>query len=361
MTRRFVFMAGGTGGHIFPALAVAQALRARGDQVFWLGSQHGMEQRLVPEQGIPLLSISVRGVRGTGLLRRLLAPIQILRAVWQAFFRLRAVEPDLVIGMGGFASGPGGVAARLQAVPLVIHEQNARPGMSNRLLATLSARVLQAFPSAFAQGITLGNPVRQSVVELAEPEARMAGRNGRLRLLILGGSQGAGCFNQLLPEFLASLPAEQRPEVWHQTGERQFEATQALYQGLGLSEQVRVAPFISDMAEAYGWADLVMARAGALTVSELACAGLAALLVPYPYAVDDHQTANARYLTDAGAGWLCPQAQLDLPWLGQWWAGLNRQDLLQRAQRARQLAQGQAVQAVVEQLDAVLQQTRGKA
>lgn len=355
MKARWLFMAGGTGGHIFPALAVAQALRERGDEVFWLGSEQGMEQKLVPEHGIPLLSIQIRGLRGSGWQRRLLAPWHLLRAWWQARRFLKAIEPNLVIGMGGFASGPGGLAARLLGIPLVIHEQNAAPGLSNRLLALASAKVLQAFPSAFAHGITVGNPVRHAVVALPEPSLRWADRSGPLRILVLGGSQGAQALNALLPSFLASLASEQRPQVWHQTGGRQYAATQAIYRQAGLDpkQDLRLAPFIDEMAEAYQWADVVIARSGALTVSELACAGLAAFLVPYPHAVDDHQTANARYLSDADAAWLCPQSELTLVRLQQWWQGLSRPELLVRAQRARQLAHADAVARVIEQLDAV--------
>jgi len=304
-------MAGGTGGHVFPALAVAERLRESGREVFWLGTPRGLEARLVPQQGIPLERLSVEGLRGTGPKRWLLAPLQLTLALMQAFRVIRRRRPGVALGMGGFAAGPGGLMAWLLGVPLVVHEQNRLPGLTNRWLARLAVRVFEAFPGSFPahrRAQACGNPVRREIVALAAPEVRWAGRSGPLRLLVLGGSQGARVLNETLPTALALLPVETRPQVRHQAGALTLEAAQAAYRACGVAAEV--TPFIQDMAAAYAWADLVVARAGALTLSELAAAGLGALLVPFPYAVDDHQTHNAAWLVEAGAARLLPQAQL---------------------------------------------------
>ncbi|WP_286239701.1 undecaprenyldiphospho-muramoylpentapeptide beta-N-acetylglucosaminyltransferase [Neptuniibacter halophilus] len=308
-----LLMAGGTGGHVFPALATAEKLQQQGVHVEWLGSRHGIEAELVPAAGIKLHSIEVRGLRGKGKLSLLLAPFKLLLALWQALGVVRAVRPDVVLGMGGFASGPGGLAAWLLRIPLVIHEQNAVAGMTNKALSGLSRQVLEAFQGAFKPGLvtrSVGNPVRGSILQVAAPEQRMAGRSGPIRVLVVGGSLGAKAINDLLPEVLAEIAPEQRPQVWHQTGKRNFEETRQRYQTLGLDE-CRVVPFIDAMDEAYAWADLVICRAGALTVSELGIAGVASVLVPFPHAVDDHQTKNAGYLAERGAALLIQQADLD--------------------------------------------------
>ncbi|WP_415895025.1 undecaprenyldiphospho-muramoylpentapeptide beta-N-acetylglucosaminyltransferase [Neptuniibacter sp. PT34_22] len=308
-----LIMAGGTGGHVFPALATAEKLQEQGIHVEWLGSRHGIEADLVPTAGLKLHSIEVRGLRGKGKLSLLLAPFKLLIALWQALSVVRSVKPDVVLGMGGFASGPGGLAAWLLRIPLIIHEQNAVAGMTNKALSKLAKKVLEAFQGAFKSGLTtqtVGNPVRGSILNLPEPKERFSDREGPLRLLVVGGSLGAKAINDLLPEVLADLPQEQRPEVWHQAGKRNIEETQQRYEALGVTE-CKVVPFIDDMAEAYSWADVVLCRAGALTVSELSNAGVASVLVPFPYAVDDHQTKNANYLAERDAAILIQQADLN--------------------------------------------------
>ena len=306
-------MAGGTGGHVFPALAVAQVLRERGADVFWIGTRRGMEARLVPEHGFDMEWIGIEGVRGKGLKQKLATPFRLFAALREAAAILRGRAPQVVLGMGGFVSGPGGLMAWMQRRHLVIQEQNSVPGLTNQLLSRLADRVFEAFPGSFAAGrdaIPSGNPVRAEIAALAPPAERLAGRTGAARLLIVGGSLGAQALNEIVPRALALLPAEQRPLVRHQAGERTLAIAKAAYGAAGVSAQV--TPFIADMAEAYGWADLVVCRAGALTVSELAAAGLPAILVPFPYAVDDHQVGNARYLRDAGAARLIIQRDLTI-------------------------------------------------
>jgi UDP-N-acetylglucosamine--N-acetylmuramyl-(pentapeptide) pyrophosphoryl-undecaprenol N-acetylglucosamine transferase len=305
-----VIMAGGTGGHVFPALAIAARLRQRGVAVSWLGTRHGIEAELVPQAGYAIDWISVSGLRGRGLVGWLLAPARLALALLQALAALRRRRPAAVLGLGGFASGPGGVAAWLLAIPLLVHEQNAVPGLTNRLLARLASRVMEGFPGTFppASGaFPTGNPVRPEIAALPPPEARLADRGGPLRLLVLGGSLGAAALNAAVPAAAARLPG--RLDIRHQAGRAKFEATRAAYAEAGVA--ARVEPFIDDMAAAYRWADLVLCRAGALTVAELAAAGVGAVLVPFPHAVDDHQTANAGYLVAAGAAELLPQSELD--------------------------------------------------
>jgi UDP-N-acetylglucosamine--N-acetylmuramyl-(pentapeptide) pyrophosphoryl-undecaprenol N-acetylglucosamine transferase len=309
--RPVMVMAGGTGGHVFPALAAAQRLRERGAEVFWLGSRKGLEARLVPEQGIAMEWIQVEGLRGSGLKRWLKAPLMLSLALLQAFRVIRRRRPAVALGMGGFAAGPGGLMARLLGVPLVVHEQNKVPGLTNQWLARIATRVFEAFPGSFPpqrHARACGNPVRREIAALAPPAERFAGRSGALRLLVLGGSLGARVLNETVPGALALLEPGIRPRVRHQAGSRTLEAARSAYREAGVEAQV--TPFIEEMAEAYGWADLVIGRAGALTLSELAAAGVGALLVPYPHAVDDHQTKNAAWLTEAGAAVLLPQSQL---------------------------------------------------
>jgi len=309
-------MAGGTGGHVFPALAVAERLREQGVGVFWIGTRHGMESRLVPEHDLEMEWIRIEGLRGKGVAQILGAPFKIAVALWQAARILRRRRPSVVLGMGGFVSGPGGLAARVLGLPLVIHEQNFVPGMTNQWLARIATRVFEAFPGSFpgVRGAqACGNPVRRAIVDLPPPRERLARRRTEgaaepARLLILGGSLGAQVLNEMVPAALAGLPAERRPSVRHQAGERTLETARAGYRAVGVAAEV--VPFINDMAEAYGWADLVVCRAGALTVSELAAAGVASVLVPYPFAVDDHQVGNARYLADVGAARLVIQRDL---------------------------------------------------
>ena len=339
-------MAGGTGGHVFPALATAEILQQQGVHIEWLGSRQGIEAEVVPAAGIKLHSIDVKGLRGKGKLSLLLAPFKLLLALYQALAVVRQVKPDVVLGMGGFASGPGGLAAWLLRKPLVIHEQNAVAGMTNKALSKLAKNVLEAFEGAFSPAVktvSMGNPVRGSILQMGEPEARMQGRSGKIRLLVVGGSLGAKAINDLLPEVLAELPAEQRPEVWHQTGKRNIDATLQRYQALGV-EDCKVVPFIDAMDEAYAWADIVLCRAGALTVSELSIAGAPSVLVPFPFAVDDHQTKNAQYLADAGAAVLVPQRDLDKSRLQKLLTEqLNQRDrLIDMAKRAKALGRPSA-------------------
>lgn len=344
LKRKVLIMAGGTGGHVFPALATADKLQQQGVDVEWLGSLKGIENDLVPAAGIKLHRISVTGLRGKGRLSLLLAPFRVARAVGQALAVLQRVKPDAVLGMGGFASGPGGLAAWMTGVPVVVHEQNAVPGMTNRLLARLAKRVLCAFPQAFSgrQGVAvLGNPVRGPILQLADPAERLVGREGPLRLLIVGGSLGALAINRIVPEALARLPVEQRPQVWHQTGRQHLDVTRAAYAEAGV--EASVVPFIDRMDRAYEWADLVVCRAGALTVSEIEIAGLAAIFVPFPHAVDDHQTANARHLEQLGAARLVQQSELSPERLTELLLELgDRAQLLNMGQRAREQARPDA-------------------
>lgn len=309
MSGPVLIMAGGTGGHIFPGLAVAQALIERGVPVRWLGAHGAMETRLVPEAGIPLDTLAISGVRGKSLLTRLLAPLRLVRAVASAFGLLGRMRPRAVVSFGGFAAGPGGMAAVLRRVPLVVHEQNRIAGLTNRTLARFATRTLTGFPDVLPRGVWVGNPVRDTIAALPSPELRFELRDGPPRLLILGGSLGARALNQQVPLAVAQLPADRRPLIRHQCGRDQVEATQDAYAQAGVDAQVE--PFIADMANAYGWADLVVCRAGALTIAELAAAGVGAILVPYPHAVDDHQTGNARFLADQDAAVLLPQPELE--------------------------------------------------
>lgn len=341
-------MAGGTGGHIYPGLAVAQALRERGLEVSWLGAEGGMETRKVPPQGIALDAVHIAGLRGKGLAGWLALPFRLGRAVREAGRVMKARQPACAVSFGGYVAGPGGIAAWLRGVPLVVHEQNRIPGMTNKTLARFAKRVLQAFEGAFPGATTCGNPVRADVAGLPGPEVRWAQREGQGRLLVTGGSQGAQALNRLVPEALARLPEARRPRVRHQAGERDAEETRARYVALGVAAEV--TPFIDDMAEAYAWADLVVCRSGALTVSELAAAGLGAVLVPFPHAVDDHQTANGRVLADAGAARLVQERDLDAEGLADLLEPLfaDRAETLRMARAARALARPEAAEAVVD-------------
>ncbi len=350
--RTILIMAGGTGGHVFPALATAERLFAHGAHVEWLGTAQGIEARLVPEAGIRLNLIEISGLRGKGWRSWLGAPVALARALWQAIKVLRRVRPDCVLGMGGFASGPGGVAAWLLRVPVVIHEQNAIAGTTNRLLARLSRRALQAFPDALADAVQpryVGNPVRGSIIDAPSPAERYGARQGAGRLLVVGGSLGAKAINEVLPKALAALAPEERPEVWHQVGRAHESVVRKVYQTLGVN--ARVDAFIDDMAEAYAWADVVLCRAGAMTVAELACVGAASVLVPFPFAVDDHQTANARWLADQGAAFLVPQQELTVERAANLLRdiGGRRQEWLAMAQKARRLALPDAAERVAQE------------
>lgn len=351
MGARVMIMAGGTGGHVFPALAVAMELRSRGLDVVWLGSAGGFEERVVPDAGFRMESITVRGLRGNGLVRWLKAPFMLLLAMWQVFGVLRRCRPTVVLGMGGFVTGPGGVMARLMRIPLVIHEQNAVPGMTNRLLSHIANRVLESFPGSFSavkRVDLVGNPVRAEIWQLPDPSCRMESRNGPVRLLVLGGSQGALALNQTLPEALGKMDLSTLFQVRHQAGTGKDEAAAKTYEAMGVDADV--VPFISNMAEAYAWADLVVCRAGALTVSELAASGVGSVLVPYPHAVDDHQTLNANYLADPGAALLLPQSELEPEGLAATLKQLmdDRGRLLQMARAARNLAKPMATMDVAD-------------
>jgi UDP-N-acetylglucosamine--N-acetylmuramyl-(pentapeptide) pyrophosphoryl-undecaprenol N-acetylglucosamine transferase len=355
MSAPVLILAGGTGGHIFPGLAVAQALRARDVPVVWLGSAGGMETRLVPQAGIAIETITVGGLRGKGAATLIKAPFSLLRSLWQAMAIVRRLQPRAVLSFGGYAAGPGGACAWLLGRPLLVHEQNRAPGLTNRVLARLASRVLLGFPGSFAgkDYEDVGNPVRPQIAATPEPASRFAGRSAPVRLLVLGGSQGAASLNLVLPQVLARLPAELQPQVRHQCGERHAEKSRAAYAQAGVAASVE--PFITDMADAYAWADLVVCRAGALTLAELCAVGVGSLLVPFPGAVDDHQTRNAEYLLERGAAAIVPegddfQARLLAaltPLLG------SSQARLAMAQAARAAARPHAAERVA---DAVLQE-----
>ena len=333
-----LIMAGGTGGHVFPALAVAQKLRDRGVAVVWLGVPGSMESRLVPQNGFPIEWVRVAGIRGKGLKAWLLAPIRIIKAVVQAMGVLRRVRPRSVLGAGGYVSGPGGIAAWLLRVPLLIHEQNAIAGLTNRWLARLATQVLEAFPGSFPPRVrarAIGNPVRADIAAMPPPQVRFAGREQRSRLLVFGGSQGALRLNSVVPLALACVAAESRPEVRHQSGVRGLQAARAAYAQASIEADVQ--PFIDDMAEALSWADLAVCRAGAMTVAELQAAGLGAILVPLPVATDDHQTKNAEVMVRTGAALLIQERDLTPERLGAVIGELSqdRARLLQMAEAAR--------------------------
>lgn len=309
--KRVLIMAGGTGGHVFPGMAVARHLRALGIEVHWLGTPQGLESRLIPAENIPFHQISIQGLRGKGIATLLSAPVKITVAIKQSLSVMREVNPDVVIGMGGFVSGPGGIASWLSRRPLIIHEQNAKAGLTNKLLSRLSKRILEGFPDVFGREskvIAVGNPVRQELEQLLSPADRFQLSATPLRLLILGGSLGAQRLNEIVPAALAQLNVNERPEIWHQTGEKNFESAKKAYEKLNIN--VKLTPFIENMAEAYTWANMVLCRAGASTVAELCTVGLGAILVPYPHAVDDHQTANADFMVKRKAALCIQQAEL---------------------------------------------------
>jgi UDP-N-acetylglucosamine--N-acetylmuramyl-(pentapeptide) pyrophosphoryl-undecaprenol N-acetylglucosamine transferase len=330
---RVLIMAGGTGGHVFPALAIARKLQSNGYEVVWLGTQKGLEAEKVPAAGFPIFYLSIAGFRGKSGGHKIKVAWSMLKAVYQALQIIRQIRPDVVLGMGGFASGPGGFAAWLLRKPLVIHEQNAVAGLTNRLLSHLSKRVLTAFPNVLANATVVGNPVHEKIAALPIPKERFAERIGKIRLLILGGSLGAHAINTIVPQAI-SLMAD-CPLIRHQTGEKHLAETEAAYKTANV--EAVIEPFIEDMASAYGDADLVICRAGALTVSELAAAGVGSILIPYPHAVDDHQTKNGAYLVQAGAAVLIPQADLTPQRLADMIATLacDRDNLLKMAETAR--------------------------
>lgn len=343
--RTALIMAGGTGGHIFPGLAVAQALRERGWNVRWLGAPGSMESRIVPAQGFPLETIEFSGVRGKGIMTLAFLPMRLLRAFWQALAVVRRVKPDVVVGLGGYISFPGGMMAVLAGKPLVLHEQNSVAGMANKVLASVSHRIFTAFPNVFPKGRWVGNPLRQAFTEQPAPEERFAGRSGPLRLLVVGGSLGAKALNEIVPQALALIPADVRPVVLHQSGAAQIDALRANYAAAGV--QAELTPFIDDTARAFAEADVIVCRAGASTVTEIAAVGAAAIYVPFPSAVDDHQTTNARFLVDAGGGWLMQQSALTAQSLAEMLQNMQRATLLERAGKAKKMQKTDATAEVV--------------
>lgn len=348
--KRVYIMAGGTGGHVFPALATAKALIEQGVQVKWLGTPQGIESDIVPRNHISLFTVAVAGVRGQGIKRLLTAPLKVgaaILAIWKEF---RSFKPQVVLGLGGFVTGPGGVAAKLAGVPLIIHEQNAIPGFTNKMLARLSVAVYQAFPTAFqnsAHTFTIGNPIRREICEILPPSQRFPARTGPIKILVLGGSQGAKAINELMPEVLARLDINDRPQVIHQAGKNLIQATQEKYSTLKVA--ATVTPFLHDMAAAYADADFVVCRSGALTVSELAAVGVGSLLIPFPFAVDDHQTKNAEFLANHGAAVLIQQHDLSVEKLAELLTQLcnDKARLLSMANAARELAQPLATDKLV--------------
>ncbi|HYD74940.1 undecaprenyldiphospho-muramoylpentapeptide beta-N-acetylglucosaminyltransferase [Ramlibacter sp.] len=345
MSKCALIMAGGTGGHIFPGLAVAEALRERAWRVHWLGAPGSMESRLVPPRGFDFEPVDFGGVRGKGPITLALLPVRLLRAFWQSLRVVRRVQPDVVVGLGGYITFPGGMMSVLLGKPLVLHEQNSVAGMANKVLAGVADRVFSAFPDVLAKARWIGNPLRAAFLQQPAPAERFAGRSGPLKVLVVGGSLGARALNETVPRALALMAPERRPHVLHQSGAKQIDELRANYQAAGV--QAELTPFIDDTADAFAEADLVIARAGASTVTELAAVGAAAVYVPFPHAVDDHQTTNARFIVDAGGGWLQPQPQFTPEWLAELLQQVTRTDLLQKATAAHALARTGATAEMV--------------
>ncbi len=340
--------AGGTGGHVYPGLAVARALQEQNIPVIWMGTHKGLEARVIPEAGIDMVYLSVNGLRGKGVTALLAAPFQLMKALFQSLIIMLKVKPSAVLGMGGFVAGPGGLVAALLGKPVIIHEQNAIPGLTNKLLSKVSKKILEGFPGTFSKSnsVGIGNPVRQDIASIPPPAERMGDRWGQVNVLIFGGSLGAQVLNEVVPMALDELPIDKRPVVRHQAGKNKDQATKSLYEKMAVKAEV--TPFIEDMAEAYEWADLVICRSGALTVAELAAAGVASIMVPYLYAVDDHQTANAKYLSESGAGILISQNDLTKESLSALLTELcsNRNKLIEMSIKARKLAKPEATKEV---------------
>ncbi|OHC62325.1 MAG: undecaprenyldiphospho-muramoylpentapeptide beta-N-acetylglucosaminyltransferase [Rhodocyclales bacterium GWA2_65_19] len=343
MSKTLLIMAGGTGGHIMPGLAVAEHLRQQGWKIAWMGNPDGMEAKLTAGRGYEMAWVHFSALRGKGLLRKLLLPFNLLRGFRQAWSQFKRIQPDVVLGMGGYVSFPGGMMASLRGIPLVLHEQNSVAGLANRVLALIADRILTGFPGVLEKGSWVGNPVRPEIAVLPAPTVRYAQHSGPLRVLVVGGSLGAQALNEALPKALAMIAEEERPVVVHQAGEKHLPMLKSFYISAGVKADC--VAFINDMAAAYGWADLVICRAGALTVAELAAVGVASLLVPFPHAVDDHQTSNARFLSTAGAAILLPQDQLTPQHLAEM-RNLSRSQLTQMAEKARALARPEATAEV---------------
>ncbi len=351
MSRTILIMAGGTGGHVFPGLAVADVMRARGWNIVWLGNPGGMETVLVPQHDIAVELVRFGGLRGKGLLTQALLPLNLLRAFWHSLRVLRRIQPNIVLGMGGYIAFPGGMMAALLNRPLVVHEQNSIAGLTNKVLARLADRVLQAFPNALPAATLTGNPVRRPIQQIAPPAERFIGRTGPLRVLVVGGSLGAQALNATVPQALALIPQAQRPLVTHQAGEKHLAALEQSYREAGVTGAL--VAFIDNMASEYAQADLVICRAGAMTVAELAAVGVASVLVPFPHAVDDHQTTNAKFLSDAGAALLIAQKQLNAQSLADILSNLKREELLEMAIKARALGKPEAAETVADICEAV--------
>lgn len=349
--KHVLIAAGGTGGHVYPALAVADYLREQDVKVTWVGTKRGLEHRVIPAANIPLEIISISGLRGKGLLNFIFVPLKLILAIAQVIKVFIKVKPDAVLGMGGFVSGPCGIAAFILRKPLYLHEQNAVPGLTNKVLSYFASTVMQAFPNSFKGRkniLTIGNPIRKDITEITKPEERMGKRNDSLRVLVIGGSLGAQALNENVPQALFEIKKELQPNVWHQAGRNKLDATIENYKKANI--EAKVTEFIENMAEAYEWADLVICRAGALTISEIANVGVASILVPYPYAVDDHQTENAKYLTNVGAAILISQNDL-VPKLKESITELlqaGRTKLIEMAKAARKLSNPDATQTVAE-------------
>jgi UDP-N-acetylglucosamine--N-acetylmuramyl-(pentapeptide) pyrophosphoryl-undecaprenol N-acetylglucosamine transferase len=346
MSKVALIMAGGTGGHIFPGLAVAQELRVRGWQVHWLGAPNSMESRLVPARGFAMQTIDFSGVRGKGLMTLVLLPLRLLKAFWQSMQVIRAIQPNVVVGLGGYISFPAGLMAVLMGKPLILHEQNSVAGLANKVLAKLADKVFTAFPNVFAKGVWIGNPLRAEFLQQAEPSERFARREGPLQLLVVGGSLGAKALNDVVPKAVALLPVDQRPIILHQSGEKQIDALKANYDAAGV--KATLTPFIENTAIAFAQADLIVCRAGASTVTEIAAIGAAALFVPFPFAVDDHQTKNAQFLCNEGAAYCMQQKDLNPEILAQMLLKSELMTLLDIAKKAKNMQKIHATQAVVE-------------
>ncbi len=347
--KTILIMAGGTGGHIFPGLAVADAMRARGWRVVWMGVKTGMEAQIVPRNGYDMVWVDFQGVRGKGPLALALLPLRLLRAFAQSLTAMRRVRPDVVLGMGGYISLPGGMMASLLGRPLVIHEQNAVAGTATRILARLADRVLTSFAEAFetpSKAVHTGNPIRSEFARAPEPVIRFAGRSGPLRIVVLGGSLGAKALNEIVPQALGSMSAEQRPLVMHQAGRQHIEVVREAYARAGVD--ARCEAFVEDVASELASADLVICRAGATTLAELAAVGVGALLIPFPYAIDDHQTRNAAALAESGAAVLVPQSKLTAEGLAAMLSGFDRMRLLEMATSARKLGRPAAAAQVAD-------------
>jgi UDP-N-acetylglucosamine--N-acetylmuramyl-(pentapeptide) pyrophosphoryl-undecaprenol N-acetylglucosamine transferase len=352
--RTLMVMAGGTGGHVFPGLAVAHLMQAWGWKVVWLGNPAGMEATLVPKHGIPMEYVRFGGLRGKGLITKLMLPVNLLRACAQSLSVLRRVKPDVVLGMGGYITFPAGLMTALSGRPLVLHEQNSIAGLANKVLAKVAKRVLVAFPNALPHAEWTGNPIREELARTLTPKARYAQRSGPLNLLVVGGSLGAAALNEVVPRALAMLKPEERPRVVHQAGAKHIDALKANYAQAGLlslegeEADVQLVPFIDDMTSAYAKADLVICRSGAMTVAEIAAVGVAAFFVPFPFAVDDHQTTNAAFLADHGAALVVQQRDLTAEGLVAWLRSQTRETLAQMAERSRSLAKPDATEQVAQ-------------